>query len=164
MARLHLRPVVASDHERVLPWLPEAVAALQGRGAPVDRSLTLARLLAAWAGESPAGATFAAELVDGSVIGLLRITEAPDSALVFDALAVRADLRNLGYGQEMVITAEESFASRCTDAYAGVPRTNGLAIYFWLRAGYRPLYPTPAAVATWLTPGRLWMGRSRRED
>jgi hypothetical protein len=57
--------------------------------------------------------------------------------LQIDALAVRRDLRNLGHGVEAVARLEEQHAK--TTVYAPIPRTNGLALYFWLRAGYRPV-------------------------
>jgi GNAT superfamily N-acetyltransferase len=73
------------------------------------------------------------------------------------ALAVRRPLRNLGYGAEAV---EELEQQEPAGAYlAAVPRTNGLAIYFWLRVGYRPLRVEEDRERA-RDPATLWMHRA----
>jgi hypothetical protein len=76
------------------------------------------------------------------------------SAVVIDALAIRAGLRNLGYGAEAVYCLEATYPD--AQVYAAIPRFNGLALYFWLRVGYRPvrLDEDPAMVHD---PRRLWV-------
>jgi ribosomal protein S18 acetylase RimI-like enzyme len=156
--RVRLRPITA-DGESVNPWLPEAVAAIQGRGTAPDSTLSLDALLEAWDRTLPAGATFIGERSDGLTVGLLRARTSDRERLVIDALTVRADRRNLGHGQEMVCALEETFGQMGGMVYAGVPRTNGLAIYFWLRTGYRPLYPPPSDWPDDLDRSRFWMQR-----
>jgi GNAT superfamily N-acetyltransferase len=158
--RLHLRAATPSDADAVASWLPEAAAAIDGRGAPVDRYLTLDSLLRCWDARFLPGATLLAERADGAVVGLARVRTPEDAGLVIDTLAVRADARNRGYGLEMVLAIETTFGEASTRAYAGIPRENGLAVYFWLRAGYRPLYPVPAGPPPGLDPALLWMVRS----
>jgi GNAT superfamily N-acetyltransferase len=97
-------------------------------------------------------------LGDGRVVGLAHVHRT-NEALLYSALTVRADGRNLGYGQEMVIALEAAYGQGCAVAAAAVPRTNGLAVYFWLRAGYRPVHGRAFRHLTMLTPGPLWMLR-----
>lgn len=157
--RVHLRPVTLADAEAVDPWLPEAVAAIQGRGAALDPSLTLGMLLERWDRTYPAGDTMLGERSDGLPVGLLRARTSEPARLVIDALTVRADRRNLGYGQEMVFALENASGRAGGKVLVGVPRTNGLAIYFWLRTGYRPLYPVRAGWPDDLDPSLFWMER-----
>lgn len=140
MARVRLRPVVPADSAAVSQWLPEAGAAIRGRGASVSPSLTLETLLATWSDERPGSETLAGVLSGGTVVGLMQFARA-DGVLHIHALTVQRDLRNLGYGQEMVFEAEGRYPDARV-ATATVPMANGLAVYFWLRTGYRPAYPT----------------------
>jgi GNAT superfamily N-acetyltransferase len=158
--RLHLRPVSANDAPALFPWLVEAAAAVHGRGVPAQPDLTLDALLSDWDRAYPPGETLAGVLADGTVVGLLRAREPDTERLIVDALTVRAELRNRGYGQEMVFALEESWETPGGAVYAGVPRGNGLAIYFWLRTGYRPLYPAQHLPAE-MNPALFWMTRRR---
>jgi GNAT superfamily N-acetyltransferase len=151
---------VPDDAASLEPWLAEAVAAIQGRGSLPDDGLTLAALLARWERTYPAGETLVGVLAEGGVIGLLRARVTEPSRLIIDALTVRADRRNLGYGQDMVFALEESRGRAGGVVLAGVPPRNGLAIYFWLRTGYRPLYPRPRFWFPELDPALFWMERS----
>jgi ribosomal protein S18 acetylase RimI-like enzyme len=159
--RVRLRPITAADAESVNSWLPEAVAAIHGRGTIPDPSLSLEALIEAWDHVLPAGTAFVGELSGGLAVGLLRARTSNPARLVIDALTVRADQRNLGYGQEMVFALEESFEQVGAKVYVGVPRSNGLAIYFWLRTGYRPLYPPRAEWPDDPDPALFWMTRER---
>ncbi len=157
--RVVVRHVEGEDRHRPLPWLAEAVAAIAGRGTPPEEIHTLDGLCIAWDRRYPSGATLLGTLADGEPLGVMRLRERLDGRLVIDALAVRADQRNLGYGQELVIVAEEQHGDATALAAAGVPRNNGLAVYFWLRAGYRPAFPDTDRLAAVLGPQRLWMTR-----
>jgi hypothetical protein len=108
--RISLRPPAPGDEDAVAAWLGEAVAAVQGRGTAVDGALTLEALGQRWNEAYPAGETLVAQLQDGSLVGLARVRQAVRGRLVIDALTVRADARNLGYGLEMVIALEEARA------------------------------------------------------
>jgi GNAT superfamily N-acetyltransferase len=160
MLRVRLRPPRAEDGAQVDPWLPEAIAAIQGRGQPGALPLTLCELLRRWHADRPSAWTLLGELADGPVVGIMRLRDAGAGRLLIEALAVRADRRNLGYGQEMVIAAETGWPGRAV--YAAVPRANGLALYFWLRTGYRPFYPFTGPDTAGLDPAPLWMLRELR--
>jgi ribosomal protein S18 acetylase RimI-like enzyme len=141
----------------VAAWLAEAAAAVEGRGAAATVR-TLDELRRAWDQAYPPGETLVATRDDGVPVALARVRATP-GRLVIDALTVRADARNRGHGQAIVFLLERARAAPGSLAAAGVPRTNGLAVYFWLRAGYRPLYPRPADAPSDLDPSRLWMVR-----
>lgn len=155
MSRVHIRLPTLADQAAIQPWLPEAVAAVRGRDAAPDPTLTLPEAMARWDAELPSGDVWLAHLAGGELIGVARVRTGP--ALVVDALAVRRDARNLGYGQEFVFALEQRTGA--ATGFAGVPRANGLAVYFWLRAGYHPSYPArgdePPA-----SDSRLWMRRT----
>ncbi len=156
--RITLRSPIESDAAPVAPWLPEAVAAVQGRGTAAQPALALDALLAQWDAAYPTGKTLIGALPDGGSVGLVRVRDTEPERLVIDALTVRADARNLGHGQEIVFALEEERLAGQMAA-AGVPRTNGLAVYFWLRVGYHPLYPRDGGRLADLDPVRLWMVR-----
>jgi hypothetical protein len=65
------------------------------------------------------------------------IWEESQSEIVIRGLTIRRDRRNLGYGAEAVERLEASHPDQ--RFAAAIPRYNGLAIYFWLRVGYRPV-------------------------
>lgn len=159
MLRVRLRPPRAEDGAQVDPWLSEAIAAIQGRARPAA-PLTLCDLLRRWQEDRPSAWTLLGELADGLVVGMIHLRDAGAGRLLIEALAVRADRRNLGYGQEMVIAAEAAWPGRAV--YAAVPRENGLALYFWLRTGYRPFYPFTGPDTVGLDPAPLWMLRVLR--
>lgn len=157
--RVTLRPL-ETDASPDRPWLAEALAAVGGRDGRVMRTgeIRPAALLLdlSWP-------TNSIDIIysDSEDVGFLgwRRDEAEASGrggLVITALAVRADRRNLGYGAEAVAALEEHVGAAW--AYAAVPRANGLAVYFWLHAGYRPVR-VDEAPARALDPACLWMVR-----
>lgn len=157
MLRVRVRSPQPDDEAALRLWLAEAVAAVQGRDAVPEPGLTLAAAIDRWDAVLPAGQVWLALLPDGSPVGLARVRRSNGGPLIVDALAVRRDARNLGYGQEFVIALEQGHGT--TLSFAGVPRTNGLAVYFWLRAGYRPSFP-PLGDEPAVPEGRLWMRRA----
>ena len=137
--RVALRPFAPGDDAAVGPWLAEAVAAIDGSrtaaGMPSDVAGLEAYVCQRWP-----GALCAAVVVPAlGVAGLLvwRAEAGERAATVILALAVRHDARNVGYGAEAVELLEA--ANPDARFLAAVPRSNGLALYFWLRVGYRPL-------------------------
>jgi len=157
--RVTLRPLLHTDAADIEPWLAEAAAAVDGVRPAADTPATLVAFERLVSTRWP-GATIEAMLVEKvEVAGLLawrRSTTLGDhaSAIVIEALAVRAGLRNLGYGAEAVYRLEAAHPQ--ARVYAAIPRMNGLAIYFWLRAGYRPLRLDEDATLVH-DPERLWM-------
>ncbi len=89
-------------------------------------------------------------------VGAIAVTCEGDS-LRWTWLAVGAAWRAMGYGGAAVPLIERA-AKRggLLDARALAPASNGVALYFWLRLGYRPL-----AVAAWPKPCEgTWMSRT----
>ena len=72
-------------------------------------------------------------------IGVLRYTLPSDGWLEFTFLALAAGHRGWGYGSEAVRLVEGSALGE--RFLARVYQGNGLALYFWLRMGYRPAIP-----------------------
>ena len=167
-ARVMLRPLTRAAADAVAPWLAEAIAAVDGRKAGPDTPASLGEFCTRARQRWP-GARIDAVVADGrGVVGVLvrRALDAPPRrgdarAVVIDALAVRRDLRNLGYGAEAVYALEE--AHPVSTSYAATPRTNGLALYFWLRVGYRPVRADEDAERA-ADPDRLWLVRGVSPD
>lgn len=160
-SRVALRPLRPEDAPAVEPWLAEAVAAIDGVRPTAATPASLSAFREVAAGRWP-GAAIDVIIADRhGVNGLLvwRIRSASSRAgpaVEIDALAIRAGLRNLGYGAEAVLCLEAVHPS--ATMLAAVPRLNGLAIYFWLRMGYRPVRLDEEA--TLARDGeRLWMVR-----
>ena len=152
------------DAPAVEPWLAEAVAAVDGVRPGPETPATLAALARLGDRRWSGGTLLVLVAAGQGVVGLLgwrplATAGGAATAAVIDALAVRRDRRDLGYGVEAVERLEAMLSA--ATVYATPPRTNGLALYFWLRAGYRPFYPNPAAAAAMhgLDPALLWMVR-----
>lgn len=150
--RVRLLPPRASDEQAVSEWLPEALSAVDGRGRAPYPPVRLGGLQQALLRNEE---LLLVVLTDDQPVGVLVLADEAATTRI-DRLAIAAPLRNLGLGAEAVYAAEALRSSRFV--LAGVPLQNGLAIYFWLRVGYRPLYPSPETAA--LPPGRLWMRRN----
>ena len=95
-------------------------------------------------------------LSDGIAVGKLQL-EVGDQALLVRALCIEEPFRSYGAGSEAAL-----LLNRACDA-AGVPlvRTwappdRGLAVYFWIRMGYRPLHGEGPE-------GGLWFERRRAD-
>lgn len=74
-----------------------------------------------------------------------------DGDLVWTWLAVGAESRAMGYGGAAVpIVERAALRLGCDRGRVAVPKSNGIALYFWLRLGYRP---DPAAA--WPLPPLL---------
>lgn len=158
--RVYLAAPAGADLDRTLPWLPEAAAAVWGRGVPDEPAVSVGALHSRWDARFPPGMTLLGSLTDGQAIAVIRLRAVPGEVLVIDALAVQRDQRNRGYGHELVIAAETGYGTGMRSAAAGVPRMNGLALYFWLRAGYRPCFPDPSLTGAKLGTDRMWMVRN----
>jgi GNAT superfamily N-acetyltransferase len=106
---------------------------------------------------------------DGTAMGLALVRfDAPSAGnAVISFLAMQPERRYRGLGGEAGLAVErllrERLGARCV--YVGVPEGRGLAVYFWLRLGFRPLSIAQAPKASLgLTvhsmPG-IWMVRDR---
>ena len=163
-ARVALRPFAPDDAALVEAWLAEAWAALDGGRSPAVASLTLAGLRQSTTGRWGPAALVAIVGHDDATLGFIAWraeTAATPAESEIMAIAVAAARRNLGLGGEAVQALERL---RPGDRFlAAIPRSNGLAVYFWLRTGYRPLRPDEDAVRA-RDPENLWMVRSEMTD
>ncbi len=151
MWRVNVRPATTADPAAVDPWLGEALCAVAGSASPAGE-VSLDGLQEALAG----GHELRLIALDSGVpVGLIISSRVDSRRRAIDMLAIAAGVRNLGYGAEAIyrLEAEEP----ATALLAGVPVENGLAIYFWLRLGYAPMFPRPAEAA--LASDRIWMAR-----
>jgi ribosomal protein S18 acetylase RimI-like enzyme len=82
------------------------------------------------------------------------------NAAHIELLAVAADKRRLGIGGRAALALEKRLARSARQIYVAVPSTTGLALYFWLRLGYRPLTQREWPVA--LVGSATWMERELR--
>ena len=176
-ARVALRPPTEEDIAAVEPWHDEAVAAsvgmpasdaprLAGRGPGLDRGWAgalpygIQKRMEAAAADPDAGLQAIVRQSDGTVIGLLdyRVNSAAAAWLSVGFIAVAAGQRGWGYGSEAVWLLEaEAQAERFR---ADVEAGNGLALYFWLRLGYRPTSPDDASWAGGAQSGIMPMMRT----
>ena len=76
-------------------------------------------------------------------------------------LAVAPDKRRLGIGGRAALALEKRLGKPAARIYVAVPARLGLALYFWLRLGYRPLTQRDWPEAPPDAPS-VWMVRELR--
>lgn len=135
---MQLRPIDAADIDSLAAWLPSTAAA-----AGCDRWSTAEALRKAIDNKS---VLVGGEAGAQSFIELERRAPRRDAACV-RFLAVPPDRRRLGIGHRTALALEERLAASTKQMYVSIPARLGLALYFWLRLGYRPLtqrdWPAP---------------------
>ena len=91
-------------------------------------------------------------------VAFRNATPEPNAAQV-DFLAVEPERRRLGIGGRMALGVERRLRAKANRLYALVPASIGLALYFWLRLGYRPLArkDSPAILSS---DTSIWMVRA----
>ena len=141
--RVTLRPVKRADFGAIELWYASALALAQA-----ERSLEV-RFVDAKA----AGCELLAMEAGDEIVGLLdyRCHEPAEGWLTTKFIAVRDGRRGFGYGSEAV-RALEAWAEKShkvTSFLSEVDPRNGLALYFWLRLGYRPAH---AGEVFWRAP------------
>jgi GNAT superfamily N-acetyltransferase len=105
--------------------------------------------------------------LEGTPMGLVLVgLDSPasgDATIVF--LAMQPERRYRGLGGEAGLAVERLVRERAgaRGVYAGVPEGRGLAVYFWLRLGFRPLSiaeapKSPLGLSSESKPG-IWMLR-----
>lgn len=104
----------------------------------------------------------------GPVAGLATVAlDRPlAGAAVIPFLTIQPERRYRGLGGEAAIAIERRLRRQGFErVFACVPDTRGLAVYFWLRLGFRPLV---RADAPWvlmsldeISPSGIWMVRDR---
>jgi GNAT superfamily N-acetyltransferase len=124
---MELRPLRKGDFESLSSWLPDAAKAMGcERLADLGSLGNSHDLLVA---------------VDGEPAGVLQVetgAPTPDAALV-RALLVAPERRRLGIGGRAALALERRLARKAKRIFVVAPSELGLALYFWLRLGYRPL-------------------------
>jgi hypothetical protein len=157
MGRTSLRPPERSDAETVDAWLREASGAVLGKpGAHGAGTGDLAAFLAAKPREQEALIVTTRD----KPIGLVAWSAIDSGTAAIHFLAIAEPERNLGFGAEAVLGLEARHR-RCA-TLAEVPTSNGLALYFWLRIGYHPIYPGRGSAHA---PGNsIWMFRSGNDE
>ena len=144
-----LRPLRASDLASLVEWLP-GVAAAAGcdRWADADALRTASALIYS----DDRGAAFVAYEADAPLPGCARI----------DFLAVAPERRRLGTGGRAALALERKLAKTAKRVYMLVPSRIGIALYFWLRLGYRPLTQRAWPFAPDGGDASVWMVRELR--
>jgi GNAT superfamily N-acetyltransferase len=158
--RLTLRPGDAWIGDEHVPWLAEAWCAIDGLRPAGDAPTTPAGLRDAVMQRWPAARIDVIDVEMRGIGGFVVWETAPDEpdATIIRGLATRRPWRNVGYGGEAV---EQLEASRPGSRFiAAVPRWNGLALYFWLRVGFRPVRDGEDRQRA-RDPDHLWMLRAR---
>ncbi len=119
------------------PWFEATWRAIFGRSGeavpPVPVSAD------AWSTAAGTGVVHRLIEVEVGPIGLLSYTPGAHRVTIHE-LATAPEHRDRGFGAEAVYALEAE--SGATEMRALVPVTNGLAVYFWLRIGYRPSFLT----------------------
>lgn len=148
---MKLRPLRRADIATLAAWLPSTAS-----DAGCERWTDAEALAAAIATE---GVLVADE---GGAVGLVSYDAAgPGREAHIRLLAVDPERRRLGFGGRAALALERRLRPSADQVCALVPARLGLALYFWLRLGYRPLThaerPPPAQAGP-----SLWMVRSLR--
>ena len=144
-----LRPLRATDLASLSAWLP-GVAAAAGcdRWADKDARLGDAALIY----NDDRGSAFVAYETDAPLPGCARV----------ELIAVAPEGRRLGTGGRAALALERRLAKTAQRAYVRVPSRIGIALYFWLRLGYRPLTQRGWPVAPAGGDASVWMVRELR--
>ena len=135
-----LRPIRASDVERIARWYDTAVVLagspipLGGLLAPTDRRRTL--VVAESDGREPEG------------LIALALDDPKPGWVTVPLLAVAATEKR-DVAAQAVAVLEAELHGQARHIRAAAPPDVGLALYFWLRLGYRPA----------VSAERLWMTR-----
>jgi GNAT superfamily N-acetyltransferase len=145
---LSLRPARVADLEPLSAWLPPVASAVGCQRFVSDDALRDAlrapHVLLAEEGGFPA-----------CLVYFETGTPLPDAARV-RLLAVDPARRRLGIGGRAAMALERRLVKKARRIYVAVPSELGLALYFWLRLGYRPLtqgeWPAPPdrAPSVWM--------------
>jgi hypothetical protein len=122
--------------DQIRPWFGDAW--LEMFGGPAVRAGLSAPEPEDWLRHPGTGLTSYLVVIDGEPIGFLACALGA-GRISIDALAIVSGRRNRGYGAEAVFAAE-ALAGPDAATRALVPMGNGLAVYFWLRVGFRPLF------------------------
>ena len=144
-----LRPIRAPDIDAISTWLPPVARDL---GYPAWESGEGLRLSA-----GPHDALIYDEAAGIAVLSYENASPEPDAARIH-LLAVAPGRRRLGIGSRAALALERRLRASTARLYVVVPARLGLALYFWLRLGYRPLTQAGWPARPEQSPS-LWMRR-----
>jgi GNAT superfamily N-acetyltransferase len=101
-------------------------------------------------------------IIDSGVVGVAAYQTGSPSrhAARIRFLIVEPARRRLGIGGRAVLALERRLTTLAGALYVKVPASLGLALYFWLRLGYRPLTQAEAPSPASPTSPATWMVRS----
>ena len=150
---IQLRPVDDSDAAWLDGWLASAAASVAYD--EVDRSRPGAALIERL---RPNGGLRAQIIVrDGGDMGLVvyRVGAPRRDAAIVEIVATPAALSRRGSGMSAAALVEDAVrAEGVRMVYVPAPAVHGIAAYFWIRLGYRPLlrgeWPCERAGVAWL--------------
>lgn len=145
-----LRPLRRRDIERVAAWLPDVA-----RDAGCDRWASVEAI------ERAVGDTRVLVPRDGDAFVAYEADSPKRKAATVRLIAVPPEARRLGTGGRVALALEEWLGRSVERIYAIVPARLGLALYFWLRHGYRPLIQ-PDWPAEPVERPAVWMARDLR--
>ena len=150
---LSLRSAVSTDAVWLDGWLG-AVAASVGYNA-IDAAKPAPSLLARLSADVTTRASIV--LRDGEDAGLViyRIDTPASGAAIVEIVATPPEFARHGAGMGAVALIEHALrAAGIRTVYAPSPAIHGIATYFWIRLGYRPLmsaeWPCERAGVAWL--------------
>ena len=149
--RLLLTPLDRSHLSGLGPWLREALEP-EWRVADIE------------AGAARGEGALISLAEGGAPLGLAIAGEGPHAkAATVAFIAIEPVWRYRGLGGEAALAVERRLHDGLAveQVYAPVPETRGLAVYFWLRLGYRPLLPSraPAPPRFATGDGGIWLLR-----
>jgi hypothetical protein len=130
-----LRPLARKDAAHVDEWLGTALRAVRYKPDPAHAG-------AALLGRVQADAALRARVIDqaGQPVGVVVYRLLDDQRATFELIAVPREHARSGNGMQGAALAEDEMrAAGARVAYAPAPAAHGIALYFWIRLGYRPL-------------------------
>lgn len=150
--KVRLRGLVAADAPWLDGWLAEAAAsaAYDGveRDAPARSLLSRVRR-----GAGVQARVIEAEGDRAGIVVFRLFTKTPSA--YFELVATPPEHARRGHAVQAVGAAEEEMVRHnVRTVYAPAPAAHGIAVYFWLRRGYRPLqrgeWPCEVQEVAWL--------------
>jgi hypothetical protein len=98
--------------------------------------------------EATDGETVIVRRESGERVGSLRV-ELTGDTLTIESLEIELALRGFGLGSEAAGLVREAAERESRTLRALAPGDNGLAVYFWIRMGLRPLPGEGAGGGLW---------------
>lgn len=149
---VNLRPLATAD----APWLDSWLGTVASVAGYVESdSTTAASLLDRLHAERGLRCRILER--DGEDVGLVvyRLQAPTRGAAIIEFVATPAAAARLGSGMRAAaLIEEELLAARIKTVYAPAAAVHSIAIYFWIRLGYRPLlrseWPCERAGVAWL--------------